>query len=342
MAKELNVSPMAVGHWETGSNLPKADHVAALASILDMPVAFFATGRPYTHVSEADAHFRSLRRTPARERKKATTFVEQMWELTHALEKRVQLPEVDMPGFIDGEATPVDLDPAGAARMVRRAWGIGPGPIPRVVRTMEKHGIVVTLIPFAGDATATIDAFSTSRLPRPVAILTPERACDVFRHRFTAAHELGHLVLHGEASHGDVKLEKEADEFAAEFLTPAIEITPRLPARLNLQALDKLSKEWGVSIESLIYRCRELGIISEAVYRRAFQRLNQLRKVELFVRSPVEQHPGEVPAMLQSAYRLAQDHGLTLSELADELAWKPARVRALLGYTDQRPKLQLV
>ena len=342
LAKEVGVSPMAVGHWEMGTNPPRPDHVHALSAVLDVPVEFFATGRPYSHVSESDAHFRSLRRTPAHQRQKATAFVEQVWELTFALEKHVRLPTVNLPGFIEGESVPIDVEPALAAQMVRRTWGLGPGPIPRVVRTMEKHGIVVTLSQFAGAATPTIDAFSTSRLPRPIAVLTPDRALDVFRHRFTAAHELGHLVLHGEAAHGDPKLEKEADEFAAEFLTPAAEITPRLPSRLNLQALDKLSKEWGVSIESLIYRCRELGTISEAVYRRAFQRLNQLRKVELFVRSPVEQHPGEVPIMLQSAFQLAQENGLTLGNLSHELAMKPARVRMLLGQADQRPQLHLV
>lgn len=342
LARQVGVSPMAVGHWEMGSNQPSSSHLSSLALTLDVPVAFFAAGRPYAHVSESDAHFRSLRKTPATQRQKATAFVEQVWEITFALEKHVRLPAVDLPGFIDGESTPLGVDPATAARMVRQAWGLGLGPIPRVVRTMEKHGIIVTLSRFAGDATPTIDAFSTSRLPRPIVVLTPERALDVFRHRFTAAHELGHLVLHGDAVHGDARLEKEADEFAAEFLTPASEITPRLPSRLNLQTLDKLSKEWGVSLESLIYRCRELGTISEAVYRRAFQRLNQLRKVELFVHSPVEQHPGEVPAMLQGAFRLAEDHGLSLNALSEELALKPGRVRMLLGYEDQRPELRMV
>lgn len=333
---------MAVGHWETGTHPPRPDHVAALSSVLDVPSAFFSTGRPHAPVAESDAHFRSLRRTPAHQRKKATSFVEQVWELTCVLEKHVRLPLVDVPGFNDGEVTPAALSPVGAARMVREAWGLGKGRIPRVVRTLEKHGIVVTLSQFAGDATPTVDAFSTSRLPRPIVVLTPERARDVYRHRFTAAHELGHLILHGEAAPGDVKLEREADEFAAEFLTPADAITPHLPTRLNLQTLDKLSKEWGVSIESLIYRCKELGTISEAAYRRAFQRLNQLRKVDLFVHSPVQQHPGETPTMLQSAHRVASERGLTLGVLADELAWKPAHVRTLLGYLDERPELRIV
>lgn len=342
VAKEIGVSPMAVGHWETGTNPPRPDHIGALSSLLDVPVAFLATGRPHTPVAESDAHFRSLRRTPTHQRKKATSYVEQVWELALVLEKHVRLPQIDLPGYDNGEVTPVESRPAEAAQMLRKEWGLGRGPIPRVVRTMEKHGIVVTLSEFAGDATPTIDAFSTSRLPRPIVVLTPERARDVFRHRFTAAHELGHLILHGDAPPGDLKLEKEADEFAAEFLTPAAEISQRLPTRLNLQVLDALSKEWGVSIESLIYRCRELGTISEAAYRRAFQRLNQLRKVDLFVHSPVHQHPGEIPTMLQSAQRIAAENGISLMALADELAIKPSRVRMLLGQVDERPQLRLV
>ncbi|HKD89536.1 MAG TPA: hypothetical protein VKB62_13485 [Streptosporangiaceae bacterium] len=67
-----------------------------------------------------------------------------------------------------------------------------------MVRLLEAHGIIVTLVPFAGDATATISAFSTSQLPRPIVVMTPHRADDVYKHRFTAAREVGHLLLHGD------------------------------------------------------------------------------------------------------------------------------------------------
>ncbi|MFE2933050.1 ImmA/IrrE family metallo-endopeptidase [Streptomyces sp. NPDC059278] len=65
---------------------------------------------------------------------------------------------------------------------------------------------------------ASVDAFST-RAARPLVVLTAARADDIYRHRFTAAHELGHLVLHADAT-GDSRQEKQADAFAAEFLTP--------------------------------------------------------------------------------------------------------------------------
>ncbi|WP_427019456.1 ImmA/IrrE family metallo-endopeptidase (plasmid) [Pseudarthrobacter sp. P1] len=344
VAKQIGVSAVALGHWEAGTNLPRPDHVQKLCEALDVPIPFFAAGRPYARLSESDAHFRSLRRTPAHQRAKAIAFTEQVWELTYALEKRVQLPPVRLPGFSAGEVTPLvqAAEPARAAQMLRAEWDLGLGKIPRMVRVMEQHGVVVTLSPFAGSATPTVDAFSTSRLPRPVVVLTPDRAQDVNRHRFTAAHELGHLIMHPDAAPGDPQIEKEADQFAAELLTPAESITPLLPNRLDLHALDRLSKEWGVSIESLIYRCHELGTVSEAAYRRAFQRLNQLRKVSLFNLESVDGYPGEIPALLQKAFEVAESNGLSLTALAQELSCKPARVRMLLGQSDRRPQLRLV
>ncbi|KRD45513.1 DNA-binding protein [Cellulomonas sp. Root930] len=342
VAEVLDVSPTAVSQWESGVTTPRADHMGRLAQSLDVPVSFLAAGRPYARLEADAAHFRSLRSTPARERDKAIAFTEQVWELTFALEKRVQFPPVDLPGFKGGEVKHTDFptEPRSAARALREHWGLGVGPIAQMVRVMEKHGIIVTLVPFAGRATATVDAFSTSRLPRPVVVLTPDRANDVYRHRFTAAHELGHLLLHSDDAPGDPVREKEADKFAAEFLTPLDSILPSLPPRMDLQALDGLGSEWGVSVESLVYRSREVGTISESTYRRAFQRINQLRQVGLFRPDPATAHAGEVPALLSRAFDVAAGDGLTISDLADELHCTARRVRTLLGYEDPRPVLQ--
>lgn len=171
---------------------------------------------------------------------------------------------------------------------------------------------------------------------------SPDRADDVYRHRFTAAHELGHLLLHHDTAPGDKVQEREADAFAAEFLTPTAEICPLLPSRMDLNALAKLSAQWGVSVTSLIIRCREVGIISEAAYRRAFQRHAQLAKLGLFQPQPVSEYPGEVPTMLNSALDLAERNGVTYRTLAKDLRISPTRVLALLGRPEDRPVLHLV
>jgi Zn-dependent peptidase ImmA (M78 family)/transcriptional regulator with XRE-family HTH domain len=344
VAEEMGVSPVAVGQWEAGTHPPRPDHIAGLGDVLDIPSAFLATGRPFARLGETSAHFRSLRRTPAIQRARAIAFTELVWELTYALEKRVQLPAVDLPGFSAGEIASgaTSSDPVLAAQELRRHWDLGTGPIPQLVRAMEHRGLVVTLARFAGSATGTVDAFSTSHLPRPVVVLTPDRADDVYRHRFTAAHELGHLVLHADTIPGDRLQEKQADQFAAELLTPADVITPLLPTRMDFKALERLSKEWGVAVDSLVYRCREVGIISEPAYRRAFQRLAQLRKLNLFLPEPVSGYPGETPLLLRRALEVAERHGLTLPDLADELKIKLPRLRLLLGADDPRPQLRLV
>jgi Zn-dependent peptidase ImmA (M78 family)/transcriptional regulator with XRE-family HTH domain len=346
VAERLGVSAVAVGQWEAGTHPPRPDHVGRLAQVLEVPPTFLAAGRPYARLDDTAAHFRSLRRTPAHQRAKAIAFAEQVWELVYALEKRVQLPPVDLPGFSAGEVTTelADTSPIEAAQALRRHWGLGTGPIPHMVRVMEAHGLTVTLVPFAGSATRIVDAFSTSQLPRPIVVLTPDRANDVYRHRFTAAHELGHLLMHDDAVPGDPLQEKEADAFAAEFLTPSAVIRPELPTRMDLKALERLGRKWGVSVDSLVYRCREIGTVSDAAYRRAYQRLSHLRKLGLFQPQPVNEFPGEVPVLISRAYDLAEEHGLTMAALAQELGYRLPRLRLLLGQetADSRPQLRLV
>lgn len=344
VAGHLGVTPAAVGQYETGVSRPRPDLIPRLAQVLDVPMQYFLTGRPGTRLDSSMAHFRSLRSTPKAQRERALAFAEQVWELTFALEKHVQLPLIDLPGYAGGEVSPgedLPAEPAAAARELRRRWNLGDGPVTHLVRRMESHGIVVVLPATADASAATVDAFST-RAARPLVVLTRNRADDVYRHRFTAAHELGHLVLHGDAT-GDSKQEREADAFAAEFLTPQASILPLLPKRMDLARLADLRRSWGVSIHSLIYRCRELGLISDATCSRAYQRLRALDGQPGFAPEPVSGFSGEQPVLLRQAFELAeQESGLTVKQLAHDLGWHRNRVSELLDVKDQRPVLRLV
>lgn len=346
LAAAVRVSPAAVSQWEACTSPPRPDHLQRAADVLEVPVEFFAGGRPHARLDASSAHFRSLRSTRSAQRAKAVAFVEQVWELTYALEKRVQFPPVDLPGFCSEEPLIESIepqDPVEAARTLRQRWGLGQGPIPHLIRTLEMRGIVTTMVEFAGPDTPTINAFSTSRLPRPLIVLTPDRGDDVYWHRFTAAHELGHLVLHRDAAPGDPRQEQEADAFAAEFLTPAYQIGPQLPARVDFRVLERISREWGVSLKSLIYRSRELGTISDVSARRAYQRLHQHYEQQTLTSEPVSGYPGESPALLGKAFALAEAEGtLTAVSLARELRWTIPRLRLLLGQKEQRPVLRLV
>ena len=206
---------------------------------------------------------------------------------------------------------------------------------------MESRGILITILSLSRAEVATVDAFSTSSLgERPIVVVTPERCSTIYRYRFTCAHELGHLLLHREFAPGDVRHEREADRFAAEFLTPAEQIAPHLPRSMDLATLDRLSRIWGVSPQSLVRRMGELRSVSESSVQRAYQRLRVFQSFESA--EPVASYPGELPMLLQEAQRVAESSGFSIVDLARELRWKPAYVREMLGMPDPRPALSLV
>ena len=334
LADAIGVSAAAVGQYEAGAARPRPELIPLIAKTLRVPVEFFASGRPLGRLDAADAHFRSLRSTRSKDRSKAAAHAEQVWELTYALEKRVRFPDVDLPEVAEGSS------PAKAAQLLRDSWGVYRGPVRHLAATMEAHGVVVSLIALTNEAVTRVKAYSTNALGRPLVIVTPERFKSVYEYRFTCAHELGHLLLHPHSLPGDRRQEREADQFAAEFLTPSAELTPLLPKKVRMAALEELSKTWGVSVESLIYRMGELQLISDVSIRRAHQRLATmagLRRDE-----PITTYPGEMPSLLTEALQLATAAGFNREALARELCWSSSHLAEVLGNVDARPVLRVV
>lgn len=369
LAEQVDVTSTAIGQFEAGVTRPRPAVLARLAQVLEVTLGFFAAGRPRAAVDAVSTHFRSLRSMRVYERDQAVTFAGQVWELAQALEHHVHLPELDLPELdleLDqrGVSTEADVHTARgpapttsvlvggdvvaasgraeqAARRVRQEWGLGDRPVAHLVRLLEAHGVLVALLPFNDGRR--VDAFSTASTPRPVVVLTAEKN-DVYRHRFTAAHELGHLLLHHDAAPGDPAHEREADAFAAELLLPRSRLAQELPARLDLPRLLALQQTWGVSVEALLYRGRELAVYSEATHRRGRIKVHDLRARGLLPTGQLRDYPGEQPLLLRRAFDTAAGHaGLTLHSLATELAWAPAVLGRLLGaIEDDRPRLRLL
>jgi Zn-dependent peptidase ImmA (M78 family) len=230
--------------------------------------------------------------------------------------------------FDQGQPVSVDLELRAQER---------PRPVKHLVATVESRGIVVAVRPLSEiDA---VDAFSVVVLDRPIIITTPRRTENVFKHRFSNAHEIGHLLLHREVTEPTATIEKEADAFAAAFLTPASAMDTALPQRLDLAALDCLGRTWGVSPTSLVRRMVERGRTTESSARRAYQRLNTVYDSKA---DPAGAYPGEVPTLLKKAAALAGDNDAPIPVLAEALKVNPALIRDLLGEADQRPALRLV
>ena len=331
LAVAIGVSAAAIGQYEAGVNSPRPDVLGRLARTLAVRPDFFATGRPLARTDTVHAHFRSLRSTRVSDRQKALAMATLVWELTFALERSVKLPDVDLPTLEPGTGS------SAAAAQLRRHWGLPDGPVKHLVATAESRGIVVAVRPL-GEIDA-VDAFSVMIVDRPIIVMTPRRSGNVFRHRFSIAHEIGHLLLHADSDRHGATIEKEADEFAAAFLTPAASMDAVLPPRLDLTELDRLGRIWGVSQQSLVRRMVERGRTTESSARRAYQRLAIVDDPSA---DPTRVYAGEMPTLLTKAAELAAGQGAGIPVLAEMLKLSPGQVRDLLGEVDQRPVLRLV
>ena len=331
LAAEVDVSPAAIGQYEAGVNSPRPEVIERLAKALHVRPEFFSVGRPLARIDSVNAHFRSLRSARVVDRQKALAIATLVWELTFALERFVRLPESDLPDIPAGTA------PAEAAAALRRHWGLPDGPVRHLVATAESHGIVVAVRPLS--EVADVDAFSVVILDRPIILTTPRRTENVFKHRFSVAHEIGHLLLHSEVTEPTATIEKEADAFAAALLTPASAMDAALPQRLDLATLVQLGRTWGVAPTSMVRRMVERGRTTESSARRAYQRLSAVYDAKA---DPAVAYPGEVPTLLKKAADLAGENGAPVLVLAEKLKVSPALVRDLLGEADQRPMLRLI
>lgn len=91
------------------------------------------------------------------------------------------------------------------------------------------------------------------------------------RQRFTIAHEIGHLALHGnipaprDAAEA-ARIERQAHQFAGAFLAPGdvmIEELKDLGGRVTLKTLSEIKRRWGISIKALVMRFQVLGVIDQ-------------------------------------------------------------------------------
>jgi len=109
------------------------------------------------------------------------------------------------------------------------------------------------------------------------------------RQRYTIAHELGHLALHGQAApprdaSEAVRMEKQANRFASAFLGPGdalLDTLEEFGGKVTLRALAEVKAVWGISIKSLVGRYHSLGII-DADHARSLYKQISARKWSKF------------------------------------------------------------
>lgn len=262
LASRVGLSAAAIGQFEAGASRPSTNTVDALSGALKTPVAFF--NQPITETHEG--FFRSLRRTSIGHRRRARALAHLAHDIAATSERLCQA-EAPVPriSVVDLHATRQQVEDVAAD--VRQTWKMPTGPVENVVSLLEQHGVLVIRMPLD---TSDVDAFSLPFESQPVVVLGSDKA-DRARSRFDAAHELGHLVMHGNQIWGVKEVEQQANWFAAAFLMPAQDISAELPQRPDWAALFALKRRWQVSLGALLMRAKALGRMSDSQYLTAIK-----------------------------------------------------------------------
>jgi len=270
------VTKQALSKYEKGQMHPSPTVLNRLAEALNTKAANLLRE---PKVSIEVIAFRKASRLPKKELARVESYVR------NALEERVELQELtgstlseDIGGRLPVRTLAIRKleDVEIAAEKLRNNWGLGLNEISSMTETLENHSVHVIEIntPYKLDGVAAVA--STGRNRVKAAAVANKAGVPGERQRLNLAHELGHLVLD---ISGNVDEEKAAFRFGAAFLAPAEVLRKEVGSKrafIQSEELFMLKQKFGLSIAALLYRLRDLEVISESYYRGWCMDINNL------------------------------------------------------------------
>ena len=341
LAAEAGTSTSTISQIETGRMAANAALVESIATALGYSVGFLtaemqllATTRPWLR-AYADA---SKREADARTAG-ATVAVEYIRRLGLA-----PLPDL-IPPFLADPSNDEAIDDAAAE--VRQLAQLEPDAVVgNAVRAAERLGCVVLPL----DSELGRHMGMSVRADQVPVVCVAKEGIPGDRQRFTVAHELGHLALHGRAApprdNAEAhRMENQANRFASAFLGPAdalLDTLHEVGGKVTLRALAEVKAVWGISIKGLVGRYHTLGVI-DAEHARSLYKQISARKwsLEEPVHVPIETAQWFQRSLLlragsedleAAAKRLADAIGGNASDLLCFANWEARRDATILPF----------
>lgn len=245
LAAQLGRTPTSISYWEGGQRSPGVEDIVGLAEILGVPASQLLPSRPPRVLARAQAEELAIE------------------DLARVVDMLIDRYESEPP------LPPVphlsSANPAEVAALARRAAGQDEPPI--AVEPIMEHFHV---------------RFTSESLPEALSGLvvfvgeTPLIAVDASepeeRQRFSAAHELGHVLLaHHDTFHVDLdrsdgippeynwRHERAANEFGASLLMPAPNLRNDIQQMVNADPVT-LARRYRVSVQAMSIRMSTLGL----------------------------------------------------------------------------------
>lgn len=310
------VTAQAIGKYERDESMPSSGVLIALADALDVSVDYLVGDQDM--VLEA-VEFRKKKITSKREESQVEAKVLHLLERYLMVEELLGLRSVEWhrpreaPYPVIQDVSEADR----AAQSLREHWGLGTDPIPNLVELLEEQGIKVLSVDLTNidGLTARVRRAQKSEVP----VIVVNRKDWGERQRFTLAHELGHMVMDVSAKADD---EKAAHRFAGAFLMPADALWAEIGKHrtsIGGRELLYLKRLFGVSIQAITYRCKDLGIFSDSLFRQLFQEFHRLGWRSPPYKELDAQWPGEEPTRFKRLTYRALAEGAISEPKASEL-----------------------
>lgn len=306
------VSSNAIAKYEAGKMLPSSTVLIALSKALDMEVDYFF--RPFTFQIDAGKF---------EFRKKSSLGVKQENALKEAIaaqvEKYLEVESItnDYKRFdIDfrDETISTANDARALANRLREQLDLGTDGIPNPIDVLENRG--VKIIEMEVKTNGKFDGSCICDNEIPVIVLNKNNSPE--RKRLTIFHELAHLIL---SFADNTDTEKLCNIFANEVLLPSAVLKQIVGERrkdISLVELKDIQRLYGISVEAVMIKAKQLSIINENRYRSFCISLNKSAILKEKVRESVypEEHTTRYERIV---YKALSDELISVSKAANLL-----------------------
>ena len=254
LAEKAGISVQAYRNLEAGRSRPRVRTLNALAEALGVGLGALLAPAKWLRA----VRFRARKKLRIREHVliEVGRWLDDFNELERLVgeERQALLPQ--MPA----------QHPLEAARRARESFGLSQQEaIHDICGVLEDNGVKIFTIPIASEAFFGLSVAAEEG--GPALVVNVWERISVERWIFTAAHELGHLVLHRDAfdvekTQEDPDEEKEANIFASYFLMPEKAFRREWQKSSGMRLVDRVlwvKRLFDVSYQTVLCRLHELG-----------------------------------------------------------------------------------
>lgn len=325
-AEMLGITTQAVGQYEVGQHAPGHEIMSKIINVTEQPPAFFSAERQRIQERVGAPFWRSLARMNRSDRLRIARRLDWAADVVAYIERFIEFPPPKLPSVSNGQTDTEALE--RTAELVRENWGLGMSPIRHLAPTLEANGIILIKEPVRCED---MDAVSRWQSGRPYVLLSEDKH-SLPRENFDLAHELLHLIAHAHievSSDNLAAIERQANYFAGAFLLPR-KAFPQEVLSTSIDYFLELKGRWRVSVQAMIYRCKDLGILSKNQVSYLWRQLNNrnMRIVE-----PLDDvFEPERPSVLFAALEMLIKNGVqSRAQIVDALKLNAADIESISG-----------